>query len=119
MQLNSMKTPKTLRNVAFLFCLVWAPAAIGGDNCIVEQKDKEFVYKGARVTTLRIKVGDVIEFKNTDPYFHNVFSLSDVKMFDLGSYPQGKSKFVKFDKAGTVEIECAIHPQMHMIVEVK
>jgi len=102
--------------LAALFC---AGGALGADEYLVEQKGKEFIYKGEKITTLKIKVGDVVEFKNDDPYFHNVFSLSDVKLFDLGSYPQGKSKTVKFDKPGKVEIECAIHPQMHMTIEVK
>jgi len=78
------------------------------------QKDKSF-----HPSLLVIPVGGKVEFPNHDPFFHNVFSLSDVKMFDLGSYPQGKSKSVQFDKPGKVEIECAIHPQMHMTVEVK
>jgi plastocyanin len=94
-------------------------AAAMAEDFMVEQRDKAFVYKGAKEQTLKIKVGDVIQFKNADPYFHNVFSLSDAKMFDLGSYPQGQSKSVTFDKAGKVEVECAIHPQMKMTVEVK
>jgi len=102
-----------------LWGVVWTSSAIGGETYVVEQKDKEFVYKGVKVLTLKIKVGDMIEFKNNDSYFHNVFSLSDVMTFDLGSYPLGQSKSVKFDKPGKIEIECAIHPQMHMIVEVK
>jgi plastocyanin len=115
-----MGTSKTIRFAMILSIALWASSSVfGGEDYVVEQKDKEFVYKGAKVVALKIRVGDVIEFKNSDPYFHNVFSLSDVKIFDLGSYPQGKSKSVKFDKLGKVEIECAIHPQMHMIVEVK
>jgi plastocyanin len=47
-----------------------------------------------------------------------VFSLSDPKTFDLGSYAQGQAKKVVFDKPGTVEVECAIHPDMKMNVEV-
>jgi len=80
---------------------------------VVEQKNKAFA-----PTTLKIKVGDAIDFRNADPFNHNVFSLSDVKTFDLGSYPQGQSKKVVFDKAGTAEIECAIHPDMKLKVEV-
>jgi plastocyanin len=106
-----MSTSKAFRAAAILCGVFFALKASGGESLVVEQKGKEFVYNGAKVTTLKIKVGDVIEFKNVDPYFHNVFSLSDVKMFDLGSYPQGKSKTVKFDKPGKVEIECAIHPR--------
>ncbi|HEY0702296.1 MAG TPA: hypothetical protein VGD60_05970 [Candidatus Acidoferrales bacterium] len=102
-----------------LLGLVHFARGAAGQEYLVEQKDKEFVYQGAKVASLKIKVGDVLQFKNQDPYFHNVYSLSDVKLFDLGSYPQGQSKSVKFDKPGKVEIECAIHPQMHLIVEVK
>jgi len=93
----------------------WAQAA----EQTVGQKDKTFVMKGQPVETLNIAVGDVVHFKNEDPFFHNVFSLSDIKTFDLGSYPAGQSKSVTFDKPGTVDVECAIHPQMHLTIEVK
>ena len=89
------------------------------EDHVVEQKDKTFFYKGQKADKLTIKVGDVVHFKNMDPYFHNVFSLSDVKLFDLGSFPQGQEKTVVFNKAGKVEVECAIHPQMHVTLEVK
>jgi plastocyanin len=102
-----------------LSTIIWITTAGASQEFIVDQKDKSFVYKGALVETLSVKVGDVIQFMNMDPYFHNVFSLSDAQMFDLGSYPQGQSKPVRFSKPGKVEIECAIHPQMHMVVEVK
>lgn len=114
-----MGTTKIFRITAMLFFALFISSAGGKQAYVVEQKDKAFVYKGEKITLLKIKVGDVVEFRNVDSYFHNVFSLSDVKMFDLGSYPQGKSKSVQFDKPGKVEIECAIHPQMHMTVEVK
>lgn len=79
----------------------------------VDQKNKQFSKK-----SLTIKVGETVEFTNSDPFAHNVFSLSDSKSFDLGSYPQGQSKKVKFDKEGTVEVECSIHPAMQMTIEV-
>jgi plastocyanin len=80
----------------------------------VAQKDKHF-----SVDKLEIKTGDVVSFPNQDPIFHNVFSLSPAKTFDLGSYPKGETKKVTFDKPGTVEVECAIHPTMKMKIEVK
>ena len=67
---------------------------------------------------LSVKVGDSVKFLNDDPFSHNVFSLSDAKSFDLGSYGQGVSKSITFDKAGTVEVECAVHPDMKLIIEV-
>lgn len=79
----------------------------------VGQKDKKFTRR-----TLTVKVGDSVTFKNQDPFAHNVFSLSEAKTFDLGSYPQGQSKKITFDQPGTVEVECAIHPDMKLTVEV-
>jgi plastocyanin len=81
---------------------------------IVVQKGKAFSVK-----KLKIKVGDSVKFVNEDPFSHNVFSLSAAKGFDLGSYPQGGAKSVTFDKAGTVEVECAIHPDMTLAIEVE
>jgi len=80
----------------------------------IGQKAKKFTQQ-----SLTINVGDRVKFTNQDPFFHNVFSLSDDKVFDLGSYPKGQSKSVVFDKTGKIEVECAIHPTMHMIIEVK
>jgi len=110
---------KILQLVARATLLVLLPVFAMAEDIVVEQKDKAFAYKDSKTGVLKVKVGTVIQFKNMDTYFHNVFSLSDVKMFDLGSYPQGQSKSVTFDKAGTVVVECAIHPQMKMTVEVK
>ena len=80
----------------------------------VAQKDKKFSQ-----SKLAVQVGDSVSFKNEDPFSHNVFSLSDAKTFDLGSYPKGQAKKVTFDKAGTVEVECAIHPDMKIDIEVQ
>ncbi len=87
-------------------------SAQAGETEVV-QKDKKFSQ-----TKLTVKVGDTVKFKNEDPFAHNVFSLSDVKPFDLGSYPKGQAKTVTFDKPGKLEIECAIHPTMKMNIEV-
>lgn len=100
------------------FCLFTLLCALGANaqaaEQMVDQKDKQFSKK-----SIKLKVGDVIEFRNSDPFAHNIFSLSDAKPFDLGSYPQGQSKKVTFDKQGKVEVECSIHPGMQMTVEVE
>lgn len=102
------------RSAAGAFLLSMLIANVHAKDFEVSQKDKKFSQKA-----LAVKVGDGVNFKNEDPYAHNVFSLSDAKTFDLGSYPQGQSKKVVFDKPGAVEIECAIHPDMKMVVEVQ
>ncbi|NRF68465.1 methylamine utilization protein [Aquincola sp. S2] len=80
---------------------------------VVTQKGKAFSMK-----KLSVKVGDTIKFVNEDPFQHNIFSLSEAKSFDAGSFGQGQSRSVTFDKPGTVEVECAVHPDMRMVVEV-
>ena len=64
---------------------------------------------------LTVKVGDTVKFVNNDAFFHNVFSLSDAALFDLGSFPKGESKSVTFEESGVVEVECAIHPDMKIL----
>lgn len=105
----------------FLSCalfVVAAPMVFASDHEI-DQKDKTFVMNNAKVERFSIRTGDTVHFKNLDPWFHNVFSLSPIATFDLGSYPQGQHKSVTFSEAGEVEVECAIHPQMYLILEVK
>lgn len=56
--------------------------------------------------------GSTVDFFNDDTIFHNVFSLSKAKRFDLGTYPQGTSKLVEFVNTGMIKIHCNIHPRM-------
>lgn len=74
---------------------------------IMSHKGKQFA---PRVVPLR--KGDHIDFINDDGVYHNVFSLSRVKPFDLGVYPEGTSKVVSFDDPGLIKIYCNLHPQM-------
>jgi plastocyanin len=101
------------RSAVILLAAVCSTPSFAKD-IVVDQKDKQFTMK-----SLKIKVGDSITFRNSDPFAHNIFSLSDVQPFDLGSYPQGQSKVVKFETPGKVEVECSIHPTMQMVVEVE
>jgi len=67
---------------------------------------------------LPVLVGWPVAFPNRDPIFHNVFSLSSVKVFDLGRYPQGASKSIRFDRAGQVRVFCHIHSDMSAVIMV-
>src|ERR1700688_3024293 len=49
---------------------------------------------------LVVPAGSTVSFPNADPIFHNVFSLSSTKKFDLGYYPEGHTRTVKFDEPG-------------------
>jgi plastocyanin len=102
----------TIRVLALVALVAAAPWALASEH-VVAQKDKAFSAK-----TLNIKVGDVVAFRNDDGFSHNIFSLTDAMPFDLGTYSGGQSKTVTFSKAGKFEIECAIHPDMRMVINV-
>ena len=63
-------------------------------------------------------VGSTVSFPNSDPIFHNVFSLSKVKAFDLGYYPAGQTRTVRFDRAGIVQVFCHLHSNMSAAIVV-
>jgi plastocyanin len=65
---------------------------------------------------LAITVGTTVDFPNSDVTFHNVFSLSKTRSFDLGSYSRGRSKAVRFDRPGVVQVFCDIHSHMSAYV---
>lgn len=67
---------------------------------------------------LIVPVGSTVEFPNLDPIFHNVFSLSAARSFDLGYYSEGKSRKIVFPQAGIVQVYCHIHPGMYGVVVV-
>jgi plastocyanin len=102
---------------SFAFAAAVLGASSIGSACAadfdVSQKNQAF-----SVPTLTIKAGDSVTFKNDDKVNHNVYSVSDPKAFDLGSEAPGKTQKVVFDKPGTVEVECAMHDNMHMKIVV-
>ena len=73
----------------------------------ITQKDEAFVPRVVAITR-----GSTIEFPNSDPFFHNVFSLSKGANFDLGRFPRGESPSRQFPNAGLVKVYCHIHSHM-------
>lgn len=65
---------------------------------------------------LVIPVGTVVEFPNADPIFHNAFSNYNGELFDVGLYPPGTTRSVRFRKTGIVHVFCNIHPAMAAII---
>jgi plastocyanin len=65
---------------------------------------------------LTVLQGARVEFPNRDDIYHNVFSLSSAKSFDLGRYPKGATKSVTFNKTGVVQVFCHIHSDMSAVV---
>lgn len=60
-----------------------------------------------------VQVGAKVTFPNADDFYHNVFSYSRTKRFDLGRYLKGENPpAVQFDKPGEVKVYCEIHRHM-------
>lgn len=73
----------------------------------LEQKNRRFL-----PDTLVVPAGSTVTFPNLDPIFHNVFSLSKPKTFDLGNYPKDQTRTVTFPKPGIIFVHCHLHPNM-------
>jgi plastocyanin len=78
---------------------------------IMDQRNQTFV-----PYVLAIPVGATVLFPNSDHVYHNVFSLSRAKRFDLGRYPTGQVRSVRFDRPGVVRVFCEIHSHMNAFV---
>jgi plastocyanin len=76
-------------------------------RAVLDQRNESFV-----PYVLAVTVGSVVDFPNRDRTYHNVFSLSKAKRFDLGRYPRGQSRSVRFDRPGVVRVFCEIHSHM-------
>jgi plastocyanin len=79
----------------------------------LEQRGQQF-----HPHVLAVPVGTTVDFPNRDIVFHNVFSYSRSKRFDLGYYGKGRSKSVTFDQPGLVRVFCDIHSTMSAYIYV-
>ena len=79
----------------------------------VAQKDLTFV-----PALLPVPVGTKVEFPNLDETYHNIFSYSPVKRFDLGRYRAEERPIPTqvFDKLGLVTLRCDIHEHMRGLI---
>ena len=99
--------------VAFIVGPVPGARAGAAERPRLVQQDTAF-----RPALLVVPAGTTVEFPNRDPFFHNVFSYSPIKRFDLGRYPRGESRSVAFDRAGVAKVYCEIHQWMRAAVVV-
>lgn len=77
----------------------------------INQQNKRFLPH-----IVAIETGSLVDFPNSDPFFHNVFSVFNGRRFDLGLYASGETRPVNFNRVGISYIFCNIHPQMSAVV---
>ena len=81
-----------------------------GEAALSQRNEAFFPY------VLAVQAGTTVAFPNDDRTYHNVFSFSKAKRFDLGRYPRGQSKSVRFDRPGIVRVFCDIHAHMSAFI---
>lgn len=67
---------------------------------------------------LPVQRGARVEFPNLDDTYHNIFSYSSAKRFDLGRYRPDERPIPSqvFDVAGLVTLRCDIHEHMRALI---
>lgn len=83
-------------------------------KAVLDQRELKFI-----PYVLPVLVGTTVDFPNNDKNWHNAYSKSDAKKFDLGLYAPGKSRSQAFDKPGVVRVLCNAHPTMEAFIVVK
>jgi plastocyanin len=108
----SRDLPDLLRSVVYLES---APRGAfetdEGGHAVMDQRNETFVPHVLAITT-----GTTVDFPNSDLFYHNVFSLSKTKRFDLGRYAAGHSNSIRFDRPGIVRVFCDIHSHMNAFI---
>jgi plastocyanin len=79
----------------------------------------QFVLNGASTDAISVIVGQQVAFRNIENTAHDIYSVSPLKTFDTGVLQNGESQTVLFDRAGILDVQCAIHPEMRLTVRVE
>jgi plastocyanin len=99
---------------ALLLTLLFASAPAAAEDHVVSQKGQSFA-----PTTIVVRAGDQVLFKNDDDVTHNVYSKSEGAEFNVKLQAPGTTSPVRFERPGSVDVRCAIHPRMKLRIEVR
>src|SRR5579859_4370519 len=104
-----------MRKQAFFAVVILSGLSVGAfaANLTITQKGRAFSSE-----SVTIKKGEAITFVNDDTVPHNIISTSKGNEFNLWSQAPGASTDVTFKEAGEIQVICAIHPRMKMMVNV-
>lgn len=103
----------------YILLVIFVTPSVVAKEFVVSQKNTMFLFQDEPVQQIQVEVGDRIKFINEDPFYHNIFSSSESNRFDLGVFHQGEARSITFEQQGEVDVECSIHPDMFLKVNVK
>lgn len=92
--------------VVFVQDLQGSKAGRPTGHAVMTQKDETFIPH-----ILPVIVGTTVEFKNSDPFKHNIFC-PDGERYNLGTWVEKKARSYTFQKPGVYRQLCNIHPEM-------
>jgi plastocyanin len=100
--------------------VVWLEPVVGPPPPAPPDAIAKMIQKNKTFTphVLPIRVGASVDFPNFDPIFHNAFSNYNGQLFDVGLYPPGTSRRVRFARPGVVRVFCNIHAAMSAVIVV-
>ena len=91
-----------------------AVPALAAPGIEIIQNDRHF-----SLATIKVKLGTTVRFLNQDEFTHHIGVDTPAFAFDSGEQPPGQPVQVSFNRSGTFDVHCAIHPKMHLLVEVQ
>ena len=101
-----------MTGLGLAFGAPWLRAGAAGIVTVIQ------AHRAFNVTDIHIKRGDTVSFTNDDAFNHQVFVKSPAFSFESAEQAPGEGVNMKFPVAGTFDVQCGIHPRMHLAVTV-
>ncbi len=89
-------------------------AAVQPGEVVVTQRNRAFDRR-----TVQIPAGGTIRFDNQDDFDHQVFVDAPAMSYESEEQPPGHTLRVAFPHPSHFDVQCRIHPKMHLQVDVK
>lgn len=111
---SSLPAAATPRRGLVTDAIVFVESAPSGARLPGTPADPQLAQRGQAFDprVVVVPAGSRVGFPNHDRIYHNVFSVSPARRFDLGKYPSGQTRTVDFPRAGLVRVFCDIHSDM-------
>lgn len=118
--LRDSRDPAVRKHMDYSGVVVWLEPESGMVKATRPVRRAQMIQKHKTFTphVLAVEVGTSVDFPNFDPIFHNAFSTYNGQIFDVGLYPPGTSRSVRFARPGVVRVFCNIHANMSAVIVV-
>ena len=119
-ELHDSQDAAVRKHLDYSGVVVWLEPRAGSRTAVAPGAMARMVQKDKTFTphVLPIQVGTTVDFPNFDPIFHNAFSNYNGQPFDVGLYPPGTTRPVRFSRPGIVRVFCNIHATMSAVIVV-